>query len=187
MAGFGDNFALGTLRIRAEDIGQVRPTDNVVNQPVSTVLYINNFHMTAGIRFDLNGLNLYFLNVNACLDPAAVVENGGLLRIESAGGATVLAPEGNDVTIERHSGTGYARGAAGAEGGVYGHVLSAAYEANADDMAAAVTASFGGHVTLKITVLKKSRCSAGSRKAAGRIGGTPASRSGCWAEGRRAG
>ena len=149
MAGFGDNFALGTLRIGGDDIGQVRLTDNVVNQPGAAALYVNNLHMTAGSRFDLNGLNLYYLN--AWLDPAAVVENGSLLRIETAGGATVLAPEGYDVTIERHSGTGYAMGADGVKGGVYGRVLSATYEANADDMAAAVAASSGGYVTLKIT------------------------------------
>lgn len=149
MAGYADNFALGTLRIGGDDIGRVQLMDHVINQPGNAALYVNNLHVTAGSELNLNGFTLYYLN--ARIAPDAVVANGTLQLTEPTGGMTAAAPPGHDVTITRDSGSGYAMGADGVAGGVYARLLSATYEVDAAEMAAAVAATSEGYLTLKIT------------------------------------
>ncbi len=65
MAGFTDNFALGTLTLGDVDIGKIQLIDNFDNQPGwtgSEALYVSNLNIGAGSYLDLNGFNLYYLN-----------------------------------------------------------------------------------------------------------------------------
>ncbi len=81
MAGFTDNFALGTLTLGDVDIGKIQLVDDFDNQPGwlgSEALYVSNLNIGAGSYLDLNGLNLYYLQ--GSIDPAAtIVYNGGNL------------------------------------------------------------------------------------------------------------
>ncbi len=79
--GWTSNFALDTLIIGGNDIGQVRLADNFDNQPNwngSEALYVDTLILGAGSLLDLNGLNLYYRS--ASIDPSAVIlYNGGML------------------------------------------------------------------------------------------------------------
>lgn len=64
MAGFADNFALGTLTLGGVDVGNVKLVDTFDNQLASfgsEALYVENLILGPGSYLDLNGLNLYYL------------------------------------------------------------------------------------------------------------------------------
>jgi len=82
MAGFDNNFALGTLTLGRIDIGKIQLVDNFDNQSGwqgSEALYIYNLNIGAGSYLDLNGLNLYYLS--GTIDPGATILGGTLTPI----------------------------------------------------------------------------------------------------------
>ncbi len=80
MDGFSFNFALDTLQIGGDRIGQVQLGDYFDNQPAWTAdeaLYVKNLILGLDSYLDLNGLNLYYLNFT---DLGGTYElNGGYL------------------------------------------------------------------------------------------------------------
>lgn len=81
MAGFTDNFALGTLTLGGEDIGQIQLLNVIDNRPDwegNEALYVHTLNIGAGSYLDLNGLNLYYLG--GSIDPGCtIITNGGSL------------------------------------------------------------------------------------------------------------
>ncbi|MDY7011608.1 MAG: PEP-CTERM sorting domain-containing protein [Planctomycetota bacterium] len=79
VAGFDNNFALGTLQLGGVDIGQIQLVDNFDNQSGwvgSEALYVANLILGAGSTLDLNGLNLYYYTGEIS---GTVLEEGGAL------------------------------------------------------------------------------------------------------------
>jgi len=92
MAGFENNFALGTLRIGgAGGIGQIQLFDAFDNRPGwdgAEALYVENLFVGPGSHLDLNGLNLYYLN--GTIDPGAVLLGGTPILIPAPGSLELL-------------------------------------------------------------------------------------------------
>jgi hypothetical protein len=78
MAGFQDNFALGTLRLGgASAVGRVRLVDAFDNDQVGAnneSLYVTNLVLGPGSYLDLDGHNLYYLS--GSIDPGATIVGG---------------------------------------------------------------------------------------------------------------
>ena len=91
MAGFDNNFALGTLTLGGVDFGQIQLFDSFDNQPGwegSEALYVYNLNIGADSYFDLNGLNLYYLS--GAIDGSANIIGGSLTPIPEPGTLLLL-------------------------------------------------------------------------------------------------
>ena len=65
LAGWTDNFVLGTLTLGGATIGRLRLMDGFDNQqngPENEALYVRDLVLDPGATLDLNGLRLYYLN-----------------------------------------------------------------------------------------------------------------------------
>ncbi len=65
-AGLESNFALGTLQLGGDDIGQLKLVNLFDNQPGwegSEALYVEKLILGAGSMLDLNGFNLYYFSL----------------------------------------------------------------------------------------------------------------------------
>jgi len=102
LAGLEGNFALGTLRLGAEEVGKVRLVDLSDNQPNwegREALYVHNLTIGAGSELYLNGLNLYYLD--ASIDPgASVIPDGGTLAPLFVPGTPPVADAGGPYTLD---------------------------------------------------------------------------------------
>jgi len=90
LAGFQDNFALGTLQLGGTDVGQIRLADDFDNQPEwdgKEALYVWNLHLGPSSYLDLNGLSLYF--VDGAIDPRATVVGGTLTPVPEPSAITL--------------------------------------------------------------------------------------------------
>lgn len=92
-SGFLSNFAIDTLILGGDNIGQVCLVDNIDNQPGSVgqeALYVENLVLGVGSYLDLNGINIYYCNLT---DLGGIVElNGGSLN-------QVTVPEPSTLSI----------------------------------------------------------------------------------------
>ncbi len=113
MAGYDDNFALGTLQIGGSDVGRLQLVDLFDNQPdwegVETIyvetlivgsgsecnlgsavgLNVGTIILEPGSYLDLNGLDLYYQN--AIIDPSADIDYNG--------GELIQVPEPTTITL----------------------------------------------------------------------------------------
>ena len=83
-AGWNQNFVLNTLELGNNlEIGELMLVDEFDNQPDfegAEALYLRKLIVGAGSRLDLNGLNIYYLELE--LGDGAVIENGVLEQFE---------------------------------------------------------------------------------------------------------
>jgi len=95
MAGFENNFALGTMQVGGEDVGHVFLVDAFDNQPYwqgTEALYVKNLIVGPGSVLDLSGLNLYYLN--ATIDPDAIIVGGTPIQVPEPATVALLALSG---------------------------------------------------------------------------------------------
>ncbi len=104
MEGYDDNFALGTLQLGGDDIGQLQLVNLFDNRPGwegSEALYVEKLILGAGSTLDLNGLNLYYLN--GTFDGAITdsVGNGGVHQVPEPATLALLGFGGLGVLFRR--------------------------------------------------------------------------------------
>ncbi len=91
MAGLESNFALGTLTLGGNDIGQLQLIDSFDNQPDwigDEAVYVYNLNINSGAYLDLNGLHLYY--VNGSIDSGANIVGGMPIQIPEPSALLIL-------------------------------------------------------------------------------------------------
>jgi len=103
LAGFYENFALGALTLGGVDVGKVRLHDIFDNQEdgllVKEALYVTSLNIGAGSYLDLNGVNLYYLNLT---DSGGTIDlNGGSMTQVPEPGTLMLIALGFPMLLKR--------------------------------------------------------------------------------------
>jgi len=92
IAGFAQNFALGTMQVGGDNAEHIVLVDIFDNQPDwdgSEAMYVKNLVVGPGSVLDLNGLNLYCLNATIASD--ATIIGGTPIQIPEPATASLLA------------------------------------------------------------------------------------------------